>query len=104
MKKPSSSRKSAGRASTDRKRSDTSPDLSEIPELTAEQFARAAVRRGFQPVIKRQLTLRLDSDVIDWFRSQGRGYQTRMNTLLRAYMNESEKSGRPPAGKSRDLK
>jgi uncharacterized protein (DUF4415 family) len=34
------------------------------------------------------LTLRLDSDVIEWFRAQGIGYQTRMNALLRAYMEE----------------
>ncbi len=34
---------------------------------------------------KRQITVRLDADVIDWFKSQGKGYQTRMNAVLRAY-------------------
>ncbi len=34
---------------------------------------------------KRQITVRLDEEVIDWFKSQGKGYQTRMNAVLRAY-------------------
>jgi uncharacterized protein (DUF4415 family) len=33
-----------------------------------------------------QVTLRLDSDVLDWFKAQGRGYQTQINALLKAYM------------------
>lgn len=62
-------------------------DFSEIPELTPEMFARSIVRRGMKPVIRKaQLTLRLDQDVLDWFRLQGRGYQTQINSLLRAYM------------------
>jgi uncharacterized protein (DUF4415 family) len=63
-------------------------DLSDSPELTPEQFARAIVRRGLQPVPRKaQLTLRLDQDVLEWFRKQGQGYQTQINALLRAYMN-----------------
>jgi uncharacterized protein (DUF4415 family) len=46
-----------------------------------------------QAPAKLQLTLRIDEDVIDWFKSQGKGYQTRMNAVLRQYM-EHEK-GRP---------
>jgi uncharacterized protein (DUF4415 family) len=38
------------------------------------------------PGPKEQLTVRLDKDVIDWFRSQGRGYQTRMNAVLRSFV------------------
>jgi len=38
------------------------------------------------PPPKRLLSLRLDADVIDWFRTQGPGYQTRMNNVLRSYM------------------
>ena len=101
MKKNTTSKKSG----TDFKRldamTDKDIDLSEIPEITPEMFAKGIVRRGLQPVIKRQLTLRLDSDVIDWFRSQGGGYQTRMNALLRAYMEEHKQSTaarRPRAG------
>ena len=63
-------------------------DFSDLPEITPEMFAKAIVRRGLNPRSKKQLTLRLDSDVLDWFKRQGRGYQTRINTLLRAYMEE----------------
>ncbi|MFN7944395.1 MAG: BrnA antitoxin family protein [Blastocatellia bacterium] len=52
-----------------------------------EMFARAVVRRGLKPVARKaQLTLRLDQDVLDWFRKQGRGWQTQINSLLRACM------------------
>ena len=62
-------------------------DFSDAPEITPEMFAQAVVRDGLkQPAKKRQVTLRVDGDVLDWFRSQGKGYQTRINALLRAYM------------------
>jgi len=68
-------------------------DFSEIPEATPEMFARAILRRNFKPIPrKKQLTLRIDSDVVDWYKNQGRGYQTRINALLRAYMNEHQRS------------
>jgi uncharacterized protein (DUF4415 family) len=58
-----------------------------MPEVTPEMFARAVVRRGLKtPDVKEQVTIRLDSDVLAWFRAQGKGYQTRINALLRAYM------------------
>ena len=62
-------------------------DFSDCPEITPEMFAKAVVRRGL-PVTKTktQVTLRIDSDVLEWFKSQGRGYQTQINQLLRAYM------------------
>lgn len=62
-------------------------DLSDAPEITPEMFAKAVVRRGLQPPPnKQQVTIRLDYDVLKWFRAQGEGYQTRINSLLRAYM------------------
>jgi uncharacterized protein (DUF4415 family) len=62
-------------------------DLSDIAEITPEMFARAVVRHGLKPPSsKQQVTIRLDEDVLKWFRSQGKGYQTRINSLLRAYM------------------
>jgi uncharacterized protein (DUF4415 family) len=92
MKKNNTSMKSG----TDLKRldamKDSEIDFSEIPEITPEMFARAVVRRGLKPITKRQLTLRLDSDVVEWFKRQGHGYQTRMNALLRAYMEEHNKA------------
>jgi uncharacterized protein (DUF4415 family) len=44
-------------------------------------------------VAKAQLTVRLDRDMVDWFRRQGRGYQTRMNAVLRSYY-EAQQRGR----------
>jgi uncharacterized protein (DUF4415 family) len=67
-------------------------DYSDIPEVTPEQFARGIVRWGWEPSPpKSQLTLRLDQDVVDWFRAHGRGYQTRINFILRAYMQEHQR-------------
>jgi uncharacterized protein (DUF4415 family) len=66
-------------------RPDSAIDFSDIPELT-EKFWRNAIRNPFYRPIKRQLTLRLDADVIAWLRKQGKGYQTRANALLRAAM------------------
>jgi uncharacterized protein (DUF4415 family) len=87
MKKRVTSKKSQ----TDWKRikalKDKDIDLSDNPELTPAMFARAVVRRGLKPVSRKtQLTLRIDGDVLEWFRKQGRGYQTQINSLLRAYM------------------
>ena len=67
--------------------SDEEIDLSDCPEITPEQFAKAIVRRGLPAAkSKVQVTLRIDSEVLEWFKSQGRGYQTQINTLLKAYM------------------
>ncbi len=61
-------------------------DFADSPELTPEMFAKSVVRRGLvvRPP-KAQLTLRIDGDVLKWFKATGRGYQTRINSLLRAY-------------------
>src|SRR6266478_4936064 len=68
-------------------RPDSEIDPSDIPELT-EKFWRNAVRNPFYRPVKKQLTLRLDADVIAWLRRQGKGYQTRANALLRDVMLE----------------
>lgn len=57
-------------------------DTSDIPELGDEFFAHAELRQ----VVKQPVTLRLDADVLEWFKGQGQGYQTRINKLLRLYM------------------
>lgn len=73
--------------------SDDEIDFSDIAELTPEQFAQAVVRHGVKSAPKKeQITIRIDSDVLTWFRSQGKGYQTRINDLLRAYMKAYEQS------------
>jgi uncharacterized protein (DUF4415 family) len=66
-------------------------DFSDLPEVTPAMFAKAVVKRGLKPRTKSQLTLRIDTEVIDWFKLHGRGWQTKINLLLRAYMEEDQK-------------
>ena len=71
-------------------------DYSEIPELDEEFFSRAAIR---WPPEKKQLTVRIDADVISWLKAQGKGYQTRLNRILRVAMESHTKSsGRRSSG------
>ena len=60
-------------------------DTSDIPPLT-EKFWKNAVRNPFYRPVKKQLTVRLDADVLAWLRSAGRGYHTKLNTILREAM------------------
>jgi uncharacterized protein (DUF4415 family) len=74
---------------------DAEIDFSDTPEITPEMFAKAVVKHGLKPdPTKKLLTLRVDDDVLAWFKSQGRGYQTRINTLLRAYMDANRERSR----------
>ncbi|WP_129127335.1 BrnA antitoxin family protein [Geomonas oryzae] len=57
-------------------------DLSDSPELDETFFKEAVV----WPAQKKQITLRLDPDVLDFFKSQGKGYQTAINKVLRRYV------------------
>ena len=59
-------------------------DTDDIPEAPAENWA-LAKRPGLYRPLKRHVTMRLDADVIDWFkeRAQGRGYQSEINRVLR---------------------
>ncbi len=65
------------------KMSDRDIDFSDIPELDANYFRSAKVR---MPRTKKAVSIRLDQDVLDWYKRQGQGYQTRMNAILRTYM------------------
>ena len=60
-------------------------DYSEIPDLSAlgEEFWSNAVVKRAEP--KAQVTIRLDRAVLDWFKAQGKGYQTQINAVLRTY-------------------
>ena len=58
-------------------------DYSDIPELDKDFFNNAEVRLPS----KQSVTIRLDSDVLTWFKKQGKGYQSRINKLLRVYMD-----------------
>ena len=62
--------------------SDANIDYSDIPELDADFFRDARV---VVPPGKKQLTVRLDADVLAWLQDQGKGYHSRINAILRAY-------------------
>jgi len=93
MKKKSTSTESQTDFERLDKMKDKDIDLTDAPEITPEMFAKAIVRRGFKPRTKKQVTLRVDSDVLEWYKKQGRGYQTKINLLLRAYMDEHRRQG-----------
>jgi uncharacterized protein (DUF4415 family) len=79
-------------SSAEARKLDATPiDYSDIPPLGKEFFARATAS---WPPAKHQLTIRLDADVLDWLKANGRGYQTRINHILRAAM-ESQLPPRP---------
>jgi uncharacterized protein (DUF4415 family) len=62
----------------------------EHPEADVRHIVRRIVRRGLKPVPpKASVSLRVDADVLAWFKRQGPGYQTRMNAVLRAYRDVS---------------
>ena len=63
------------------KRPDNEIDFSDIPELD-ESFWQNAVRNPYYKPVKKSTTVRIDADVMQWLKSQGKGYQTRMNKIL----------------------
>ena len=65
---------------------DSDIDVSEMPELGSDFFARAI----FWPGPKKQITLRLDPDVLAFFRKHGKGYQTTINAVLRKYVESQQ--------------
>ncbi|HYP32884.1 MAG TPA: BrnA antitoxin family protein [Burkholderiaceae bacterium] len=65
-------------------------EADEHPEADLRHIVRGIVRRGLEPVPpKTSISLRVDSEVLDWFKAQGPGYQTRMNAVLRAFRDAS---------------
>jgi uncharacterized protein (DUF4415 family) len=70
-------------------------DLSDIAEVT--DWSKAVVGKFYRP-IKKSLTVRIDADVLAWLKGQGKGYQTKINGILREAMGEvkqrASKSGR----------
>lgn len=62
----------------------------EHPEADIRHIVRGVVRRGLQArPPKTAVSLRVDEDVIQWFKAQGPGYQTRINSVLRAFRDAS---------------
>jgi uncharacterized protein (DUF4415 family) len=72
---------------------DESIDTSDIPELSDDVWS-AGVRGRFYRPVKQQITARVDADVLDWLKSHGRGYQGRLNAILRREMLASLKQAR----------
>jgi uncharacterized protein (DUF4415 family) len=71
-------------------RPDSEIDFSDIPPLT-DDFWKNAVRGKYYKPTKTSTTVRIDSDVLAWLRAQGKGYQSRINAILRRKMLESLK-------------
>lgn len=69
-------------------RPDSEIDYSDIPPLD-DAFWKNAVRNPFYKPTKTSTTVRVDSDVLVWLKSQGKGYQTRINAILREAMLRS---------------
>ena len=99
------------RYSRDNLPKDTQTDWARVKAMTEEEIDAAARSDPDAPPVdvdapdfwedailvfpsKQMVCLRIDRDILDWFRSQGRGYQTRMNAVLRAYMEAQTKSKR----------
>ncbi len=68
---------------------ETNPDAPEAESLRADFWSSARV---VMPGGKTSVHLRLDSDVVDWFRANGKGHLTRMNAVLRAYVEAQKHS------------
>ena len=78
------------RRMTDREIERTSPpELRNLPD----DFWQGA--RVVTPVAKQAISIRLDSDIVAWFRATGTRYQTRMNAVLRSYVEQVAQPARP---------
>lgn len=70
------------------------------PEADPAHIVRGIVRRGLKPpATKESISLRVDREVLGWFRAQGAGWQTRINTVLKAY-KEAASESRAPVNRS----
>jgi len=87
-----SAKSSSKKSQTDWKKvdslTDSEIDTSDVQSLDSEFFKNAKLR---MPSPKKSITVRLDSDVLDWYRRQGKGYQTKINAILRTYMDAHSK-------------
>lgn len=71
----------------------TSP--SELADLPGDFWTEATV---VEPTPKQPISLRVDADVLEWFKSQGPRYQSRINAVLRSYMSQRRQSSKRRAG------
>ena len=74
----------------------------EHPEADVKHVVRGILRRGLTPVSpKASISLRVDADVLKWFKAQGPGYQTRINAVLRAFKDASFDLTLPSGGRGK---
>jgi len=64
-------------------------DRAEVPQLPPTQWAKGAIGKYYRP-LKSQISVRVDNDVLDWLRSKGEGYLTRINAILRKQMEREQ--------------
>jgi uncharacterized protein (DUF4415 family) len=79
---------------------DDTIDTSDIPETGPDDWRSVEVGRFYRPT-KQQLTIRLDSNVVDWFKRHaegGKGYQTAINQALRDHVEAARKKSRKKTG------
>ncbi|MEB3310417.1 MAG: BrnA antitoxin family protein [Snowella sp.] len=67
---------------------DSAIDTSDIPELDEHFWANAKMVR---PIAKKAISIRIDEDILDWFKNKGKNYQTMINTVLRSYVEHHQK-------------
>ena len=73
-----------------RLKADKPATSTEHPEAEVRRIVRGVVRKGLEPLpSKASISLRVDQDVLEWFKAQGPGYQTRINIVLRAFRDAS---------------
>ena len=90
MKQTSTSPKSKTDWARLKSKGKTATPTAEHREADINHIVRGVVRRGLQPLpSKASISLRVDQDVLEWFKAQGPGYQTRINTVLRAFRDAS---------------
>ncbi|MGH7057225.1 MAG: BrnA antitoxin family protein [Acetobacteraceae bacterium] len=105
MKNEDITRKFSAAELRERKRSQSRIDVARLRRMTEAELEESIRRdpdwnrvpkdwhlkaQAMMPVRKRLVSVRLDEDVIDWFKGQGAGYQTRMNAVPRSFMNEEK--------------
>jgi uncharacterized protein (DUF4415 family) len=83
------------------KMEDNEIDYSDTPELDESFFDNATIR---MPEPKKAVNIRLDNDVLEWYKKQGTGYQTRMNAVLRMYMMTKKEVGNKRTIKTKKTK
>jgi len=72
------------------KRPDAEIDLTDMPELTDGKLSEMRRPGDLYKPVKKQITARIDADVLDWLKSHGKGYQSRINAILRREMLQNQ--------------